>query len=83
VYEISDRITVLRNGELVGEYEVKDLPRVQLISKMMGKDLEDVSTLQKRKISDEKSDVLPIYEAVGLSSTNCPMHLILKYQREK
>jgi simple sugar transport system ATP-binding protein len=72
MYEISDMVTVLRNGELIGEYEVKDLPRVQLISMMMGKDLEDVSTLQKRKISDEKSDVLPIYEAVGLSSTNCP-----------
>jgi simple sugar transport system ATP-binding protein len=72
MYEISDTVTVLRNGELVGEYEVKDLPRVELISKMMGKDLDDVSTIQKRKLSDEKQDVPPVYEAVGLSSTNCP-----------
>jgi len=72
VYEISDRVTVLRNGELVGEYEIKDLPRIQLISKMMGKDLEDVSAIKKRKLSDEKTDVPPVYEAVGLSSTNCP-----------
>ena len=35
VYEVCDRITVLRNGELVGEYEVKDLPRVMLVAKMM------------------------------------------------
>ena len=28
VYAVCDRITVLRNGELVGEYETKDLPRV-------------------------------------------------------
>ena len=28
VYEVSDRITVLRNGELVGEYTVADLPQV-------------------------------------------------------
>ncbi len=34
VYKISDRITVLRNGELVGAYEIKDLPRVELISAM-------------------------------------------------
>ena len=27
VYEISDRITVLRNGQLVGEYLIEDLPR--------------------------------------------------------
>ena len=36
VYEICDRITVLRNGTLVGEYEVENLPRVQLVAKMMG-----------------------------------------------
>jgi len=71
VYEICDRITVLRNGELVGEYEIKDLPRVQLISKMMGKDLEDVSALQKKKPTDEKPDEPPVYEAVGLSSIEC------------
>lgn len=40
VYEVCDRITVLRNGELVGEYEVESLPRVKLVSKMMGKDFE-------------------------------------------
>ena len=72
MYEISDMVTVLRNGELVGEYEVKDLPRVELISKMMGKDLDDVSTIQKRKQPDKTPDALPVYEAVGLSSTNCP-----------
>lgn len=71
VYEICDRITVLRNGELVGEYEIKDLPRVQLISKMMGKDLEDVSALQKSKRVDEETHEPPVYEAVGLSSINC------------
>ncbi|MCS7460688.1 sugar ABC transporter ATP-binding protein [Paenibacillus doosanensis] len=38
VYEVSDRITVLRNGELVGEYETEELPRIQLISKMIGRD---------------------------------------------
>jgi simple sugar transport system ATP-binding protein len=39
VYEICDRITVLRNGELVGEYEVENLPRLELVKKMMGKEL--------------------------------------------
>ena len=66
VYEICDRITVLRNGELVGEYEIKDLPRVQLISKMMGKDLDDISALQNRK--EARGDAVPVFEAFGLSS---------------
>ena len=32
VYAISDRITVLRNGRLVGEYLTRELPRLKLVS---------------------------------------------------
>ncbi len=39
VYAISDRITVLRDGRLVGEFKTAELPRVQLVSKMIGKEL--------------------------------------------
>jgi simple sugar transport system ATP-binding protein len=39
VYEIGDRITVLRNGQKVGEHDIKALPRVQLITEMLGKEL--------------------------------------------
>ncbi len=38
VYEVTDRITVLRNGRYVGTYRTADLPRVELVSKMIGKD---------------------------------------------
>lgn len=49
IYEISDRITVLRNGELVGEYRTKDLPRVELVAKMMGKELEEFAGASDRE----------------------------------
>src|SRR4051812_48410383 len=39
VYQVTDRITVLRNGRLVGEYETKHLPRAELIARMMGREL--------------------------------------------
>lgn len=39
VYRICDRITVLRNGGFVGEYLTKDLPRLELIGKMVGKNV--------------------------------------------
>jgi simple sugar transport system ATP-binding protein len=39
VYAISDRITVLRDGRLVGEYETAKLPRAELVSRMIGKAL--------------------------------------------
>lgn len=67
VYEISDRITVLRNGELVGEYEIKDLPRVELISAMMGKELDDISELMHQKKAPVTGSPV-VYEAQGLSS---------------
>lgn len=68
VYEVCDKITVLRNGELVGEYEIKDMPEVELISAMLGKDLEDISKLKdEKKVYEGKDDV--VYEAHNLSST--------------
>ncbi len=39
VYEISDRITVLRNGQLVGTRETATLERRDLISMMIGREL--------------------------------------------
>jgi len=68
VYEVCDRITVLRNGELVDAYEVKDLPRVQLISKMMGKELDDISAIHSRSLELDGAHTVPVFEAVGLSS---------------
>ena len=47
IYEICDHITILRNGELVGAYEVAKLPRLELIAKMVGKDLNDVKDMDK------------------------------------
>jgi simple sugar transport system ATP-binding protein len=39
VYEISDRMTVLRNGTLVGEHLTSELDRRTLVSKMIGREL--------------------------------------------
>lgn len=43
VYEVSDRITVLRNGALVGEYATSELPRIELIGRMLGKEASEVA----------------------------------------
>ena len=70
VYEVSDRITVLRNGELVGEYRVEDLPQVQLVALMMGKSLDDLQELEQLG-SKTGGDGECVYEAEELSSTEC------------
>lgn len=46
VYAVCDRITVLRNGALVGEYPIAQLPRVKLIAAMMGKDFDDLAAIR-------------------------------------
>ena len=69
VYEVSDRITVLRNGELVGEYLTEDLPQVQLVSRMIGKELEELSSLgEAEESAEEEKEVF--YEAKKLSSSD-------------
>ncbi|MEZ2132043.1 MULTISPECIES: galactofuranose ABC transporter, ATP-binding protein YtfR [unclassified Sinorhizobium] len=49
VYDISDRITVLRNGRLVGTRDTADLPRQSLISMMLGRELAQAEEAAKEK----------------------------------
>jgi galactofuranose transport system ATP-binding protein len=49
VYRIADRITVLRNGRLVGEYLTVDLPQLELIEKMIGKELDVLERLEEQQ----------------------------------
>jgi len=41
VYALSDRITVLRNGRSLGTADAADLPRSELVSRMIGRSLEE------------------------------------------
>jgi galactofuranose transport system ATP-binding protein len=51
VYAVSDRITVLRNGKFVGDHATAELPRLQLISAMLGRAFEEMQHL--RETADE------------------------------
>ena len=69
VYEVCDKITVLRDGKLVGEYDISQLPRVELVSKMLGKELDDLSDIKEESAEAEvESDEVPVFEAKGLQS---------------
>ncbi|MER6828116.1 sugar ABC transporter ATP-binding protein [Streptosporangium sp. NPDC000563] len=46
IYEISDRMTILRNGKLVGEYLTRELSQVDLVAKMIGRELADLEKLE-------------------------------------
>ena len=66
VYAVCDGITVLRNGQLVGEYEIADLPRVKLVAAMMGKDFDDLASIKPESTGDKRKEPMVI-EARGLS----------------
>lgn len=57
VYEIADRITVLRNGRKVGEHRVTELSKVQLITEMLGKELTNENA--------GESNEVPVNDVVG------------------
>jgi len=54
VYEIADRITVLRNGRLVGTYDTASMPRLELIAKMIGRTLTELDDMSKLKLESGK-----------------------------
>ena len=68
VYEVCDRITVLRDGQLVGEYVIEDMPRVLLVSKMLGKDLDDMADIKSESGAAADMSGTPVLEAKDLCS---------------
>ncbi|MGA2612519.1 MAG: sugar ABC transporter ATP-binding protein [Spirochaetia bacterium] len=42
-FQISDRITILKNGEFVGEFKTGEISKLDLIAKMLGKELSEFS----------------------------------------
>ncbi|GIF69502.1 sugar ABC transporter ATP-binding protein [Asanoa ishikariensis] len=68
VYEIADRMTVLRNGRRVGEYRTAELSQLDLVAAMIGKDLavlEDIEEAPRREVAVLERGT-PVVSADGL-----------------
>jgi len=66
VYKVADRITVLRNGERVGQFETARLPRIQLIAKMIGREPEALAAPAGAAAKGAPADKAAFLEARGL-----------------
>ncbi|PRX49395.1 monosaccharide ABC transporter ATP-binding protein (CUT2 family) [Prauserella shujinwangii] len=67
VYEISDRMTVLRNGRLVGEYATAELSRIGLVSAMIGRELGELEEVERLATHDTaERSAPPVLRAKGL-----------------
>jgi galactofuranose transport system ATP-binding protein len=84
-YQISDRITILKNGEFVGEYPTENLPKLELIAKMLGKELSEFSYTATGGGKPQTSlktavgaDLLLSIRQLGLQGSIAPFDLDLK-----
>ncbi len=58
VFQISDRITVLRNGRLVGEYFTSEITKLDLVTHMIGKDMNEIFNLKRAEQKPGAPNVL-------------------------
>lgn len=84
IYEITDRLTVLRNGQLVGEYLTEELLRIDLVQKMIGKELATLDDLEKRvsnRTANEEDDssvsAFVVASGIGKRGTIEPVDLTI------
>jgi simple sugar transport system ATP-binding protein len=75
VYEFCDRVTVLRNGKLIGEYILSELPKLELVSKMVGKDFSKLEKRDKTGRAKEGSSVFIAAKNLGKSRLVEPFDL--------
>ncbi|SON53753.1 Arabinose import ATP-binding protein AraG [Hartmannibacter diazotrophicus] len=78
VYRICDRITVLRNGCLVGERLVAELPRGDLVRMMLGRELAEVEAEKAAPMQSRAGPSLFEAENVGKRGLVEPFDLDLR-----
>ncbi|UHC20147.1 sugar ABC transporter ATP-binding protein (plasmid) [Methylobacterium currus] len=83
VYAVTDRITVLRNGRLVGSWATDELPRLKLIEAMLGRELSEATAGtgqadRHRPGGDAEGSEVAHYERYGKPGYVAPFDLTLK-----
>jgi simple sugar transport system ATP-binding protein len=78
VYELCDRVTVLRNGKLIGEYVLKDLPRLELVSHMVGKDFSSLEKRDKTRRDKAGNEILVEAKNLGKRRMVDPFNMVIR-----
>ncbi|GAB2841074.1 sugar ABC transporter ATP-binding protein [Actinocorallia aurea] len=78
IYEVCDRVTVLRGGRLVGEYPIGELDRFDLVAKMTGQELAALEELEEASPPASEGELLFRLDGVGRSGAIAPVHLDLR-----
>jgi galactofuranose transport system ATP-binding protein len=78
VYEICDRITVLRNGRLIGERMTTELPRIELIRMMLGRELAETTSARAAAKVRQVGEICARFENYGKAGYLAPFDLSLR-----
>ena len=78
VYKIADRISVLRNGRLVGQGATAELPRLKLISMMIGRELEETEARLQTAHRAQEGEPILVAEGLGRRRVMAPFDLSLR-----
>ncbi|MFF7792855.1 ATP-binding cassette domain-containing protein [Streptomyces sp. NPDC007991] len=78
IYEVCDRMTILRNGTLVGEHLVRDLDQVGLIELMIGKALDQLEELHEHQMHSDVGETLVKADGLGRTGGIAPFDLEIK-----
>jgi ribose transport system ATP-binding protein len=56
IYQIADRVTVMRDGRRIGTYTTDELPRAEIVHAMLGRPVEEAATRIAGSRSDDDAD---------------------------
>ena len=80
VYEITDSITVMRNGAVIGTYETATLSRMELVRQMLGRTIADLDSMTADRNESGRhiaAEVLLQADEIGLTDSVEPFDLQL------
>jgi galactofuranose transport system ATP-binding protein len=79
VFRICDRVTVLRDGRRVHTGQVAEITRLELVSRMLGRELSDVARARTRFSSHETTQPTePVLRAIGLTRRHVLDHVSME-----
>ncbi|MFG3031859.1 sugar ABC transporter ATP-binding protein [Streptomyces sp. NPDC048253] len=78
IYEVCDRMTVLRNGTLVGEHLVRDLDQVGLVQLMLGKAMGQLDELHEHQLHSDAGETLLVADGLGRTGGIAPFDMEIR-----
>ena len=58
VFAVCDRLTILRNGNLVGTFDIRNISKLELVTMMIGRDMDVIFNLKRAEVAPNAPEML-------------------------